>query len=286
MMKRFGIPTWLSQHCVGYHPDSPEGNAVLDRVRDGLARFQADDPEVTIAIPVFNEEANLVQTLSSLAALETNLRVQLLVVNNNSTDRTQEILDRCGVKSYFESRQGISYARQTALEHAKGTYYLSADADSIYPATWVDTFVTALKDPTVHCVYGRYSFIPSKKSSRFWLALYELTAESFFLFRRQKRDYLNVMGFNFAFRRTDGLAVGGFNISRQRWQDGWMALQLGKRGTIKLDRSWRSRVWTSDRRLIADGNLRMAFFRRFRTHSAKLRRYLRDDARQPESQRH
>jgi glycosyltransferase involved in cell wall biosynthesis len=253
----------------------------LERIRQGLARFQAADPEVSIVIPAYNEENELLRALSSLSQQETQRRVELLVINNNSSDSTQEILDACGVRSIFEPRQGISFTRQTGLESAKGRYYLSADADSVYPPGWVDAYVNALEDPGTTCAYGRYSFLPSPQSKRFWLAIHEIAAESWFHFRRRNRDYLNVMGFNFAFRRKDGLDVGGFNIARQRWQDGWMAMQLGKRGKIALLLTESTRVWTSDRRLIADGNLRKAFWRRLRMHSAKLRRYLRDDAKQP-----
>ncbi len=280
MTGRFTIPSWVRQHLVAYQPDTEAGKQVLVRIRQGLARFQDPEPEVSIVIPAFNEEEELLRALSSLAAQQTNRRVQLLVINNNSSDRTQEILDACGVRSIFEGRQGISFTRQTGLENARGRFYLSADADSVYPPDWVEAYVTALQNPEITCAYGRYSFLPSPKSKRYWLAVHEIAAETWFNFRRRNRDYLNVMGFNFAFRREDGLNVGGFNTSRQRWQDGWMAMQLGKSGRIELLETESARVWTSDRRLIADGNLRKAFWRRLRTHSAKLRRYLRDDASQ------
>lgn len=278
MTGRFTIPSWVQEHLIQYQPGTEEGRVALARIRKGLARFNDPDPEVSIVIPAYNEEGELLRALSSLASQQTERRVELLVINNNSSDRTQDILDACGVSSIFEPRQGISYTRQTGLENAKGRFYLSADADSVYPPSWVEAYVAALEDPKTICAYGRYSFLPSPQSQRFWLAVHEIAAETWFNFRRRNRDYLNVMGFNFAFRRKDGLKVGGFNTSRQRWQDGWMAMQLGKHGRIALLESESARVWTSDRRLIADGNLRKAFWRRLRTHSAKLRRYLRDDA--------
>ncbi|HRI26592.1 MAG TPA: hypothetical protein PK715_00920, partial [Chitinophagales bacterium] len=79
------------------------------------------------------------------------------------------------------------------------------------------------------------------------------------------------MGFNFAYRRTDGLQVGGFkhNLNRkvtQRSEDGWMALELSRLGKVRLV-SAQSRVWTSDRRLLDDGSLFKAFV-------ARVKRYL------------
>ena len=84
------------------------------------------------------------------------------------------------------------------LSGASDEWQLSADADSIYPKAWIDSYVDVLKNKEYSCAYGRYSFIPSAGSSRFALALHEIVAESYFLFRRKRgKDYLNVMGFNF-----------------------------------------------------------------------------------------
>lgn len=270
-MQRFSIPSWLGQHDISWEPGKPGFEEQVARIRKGLEQFQVDDPEVSIVIPAYNEEKNLLGTLSSFSVMKTKYRVELIVINNNSTDATQKILDACGVKNYFEERQGISFTRQTGFEKAKGTFYLSADADSIYPKAWIDSYVDVLKNKEYSCAYGRYSFIPSAGSSRFALALHEIVAESYFLFRRKRgKDYLNVMGFNFAFRYEDGKKVGGFNVNRQRWQDGWMAMQLSILGKIALVTGTGARVWTSDRRLLADGSLSQAFKNRIQNNFTRV----------------
>ncbi len=274
MKNRFSYPGWIEAHCIAYAPYTSEGAQEIARIRKSLANFSHADPEVCIVIPAFNEEKNLLSTLSSLSAQDTEYRVLLMVINNNSTDRTQEILDACGVQSVFEPRQGISYTRQTGLEHAKGTYYLSADADSIYPPGWVGAQVQALKIPGVSCSYGRHSFIPSHGKGRLWLGLYEIVGEWFFDFRRNhSKEYLNVLGFNFGFKRMDGLKIGGFNINRQRWQDGWMGMELQKLGRLHGITTADARVWTSDRRLKDDGPLFNAFLQRVKKHLTKLYQY-------------
>jgi glycosyltransferase involved in cell wall biosynthesis len=273
-MSRFNIPVWVKQHHLEYKSLDEVPDSVWDRIRKGLQKYNTSTPEVSIVIPAYNEEKNLLGTLSSFAAMDTSFATELLVVNNKSTDRTQEILDRCGVRSIFEPRQGISFTRQTGLNNALGKYILNADGDSIYPPGWINAYTKALQINDISCVHGRHSFIPSPGNSRIALALHELMAETMFDIRNKNYHYLNVLGFNFAFRKADGVKVGGFNTSRQKWQDGWMALQLMELGKIELIRSADARVWTSDRRLMHDGGLAKAYWRRFIKHAGRLREML------------
>lgn len=276
------LPAWLSNHLFTYDP-SKLSAAQLDELRGRLARFQVQRPEVSIVIPAYNEEANLLNTLSSLADQKTAFTTELLVVNNNSSDRTQELLDRCGVRSIIEKQPGVAFARQAGLEAARGRFQVNADSDCIYPSGWVEAMVSPLKNPAIACTYGLYSFLPSGHSSRLALSMYEKAAHLINGVRNRNKAYLNVYGFNFAFRRDDALAVGGFELDSGRegsvaeliaageapppsgrCEDGLMALALVGQGKGRIYRitSPEARVWTSDRRLVADGSLSKAFSRR------------------------
>lgn len=268
----------MQQHRFSYSPDtlSPE---FLRELRERLAKFRVEDPEVTIAIPAYNEEKNLLNTLSSLASQETRFRTEIIVANNNSKDRTQALLDACGVKSILVTQQGIGYARQAALEAGRGTYFLNADCDCIYPPTWVDALVEPLTKPDVSCTYGTYSFIPSAQNSRLALFLHESVSHLGFKLREWKGlEYINVLGFNFGFRRADGLAVGGFRVDAGHQgnvaatgvcEDGWMAMTLLDKGRLKhVTRG--AHVWTSDRVLNRDGGVAKAFQKRISVELSRL----------------
>lgn len=283
-MTNFTLPNWLTGHLASYDPHNIPAKR-LEELRARLSQFQVDKPEISIVIPAYNEEANLLKTLSSLADQTLSHPTELLVVNNNSSDRTQELLDQCGVRSITESHPGVAYARQAGLMAARGRILANADADCLYPAGWVETITAPLRNPAAACTYGLYSFLPGPHTSRVSLELYEKLSHTANLLRSADKPYLNVYGFNFAFRREDALAVGGYLLDSGRegslaeltaagktpppsgrCEDGWMALTLeeqGKGGIVRVtDPS--AHVWTSDRRLIADGSLGKALTNRLK----------------------
>lgn len=263
-MNRFIVPAWVKDieaNCGNFDSLLPE---TIAEIKSGLQRFHVENPEVSIVVPAWNEERNLTKTLASFSRLTLPYATELIIINNNSTDRTQEILDFFGVKSYFQPIQGISVTRQMGLEKANGKYILSADADSLYPADWGNKYIKTLKKDGNSIVYGRYSFIPSQ-GNRFWLAFYEMLAEILFSLRRRKKDFINVMGFNFAFKRVEALGIGGFNLKNMKWQDGYLALTISEAyGKIELVSSKDSRPWTSDRRLLCHGSLFQGFVLRIK----------------------
>ncbi|WP_080239159.1 glycosyltransferase family 2 protein [Spirosoma rigui] len=278
-MTNFLLPNWIAEHQFTYDPANPPQTLVRE-LRGRLSRFRSLDPEISIVIPAYNEEANLLNTLSSLAGQLSACRIELIVVNNNSSDRTQELLDQCGVKSVTERQPGVAYARQAGLNAARGWFVANADADCLYPPGWVDAIVNPLRQPTVACTYGLYSFIPNEQASRIMLECYEQVSHTLNFIRSRSEPYLNVYGFNFAFRRDDALAIGGFALDSgpvgsvaelvaegkmpavsKKGEDGWMALSLMRegKGTICRVTSTKAHVWTSVRRLVAHGSLGDAF---------------------------
>lgn len=273
------LPDWLSKHRFVYSPEAPPVDRVTD-IRNRLARLQADDPDVTIIVPAYNEETSLLNTLSSLADQQSRYRLELIVANNNSTDHTQTLLDACGARSILAMEQGVSAARQAAFEQAKGRFVLNADADCLYPPDWANALVSALQDPSVACAYTTYSFIPSPQNPRLALMLHEAAAGVVFGMRRRRGyECVNVMGFTYGFRKEDGLAVGGYKLSTARGSDdGWMAMKLQARGQLKRLTASNTRVWSSDRLLTKDGGVVNAFTGRLRREVRRLGWYLRPAA--------
>lgn len=97
----------------------------------------ASNVRFSVVIPAFNEEFYLADCLASLAVQDVAGTVEVIVVDNNSTDRTAEIARACGATVVFESERGVCHARQRGTESARGEIVISADADAVYPAGWL-----------------------------------------------------------------------------------------------------------------------------------------------------
>jgi glycosyltransferase involved in cell wall biosynthesis len=252
-------PVFIPSSIRSYWQSTHRTDGLFGTIRNLYAGLSVDKPEVSIVIPAYNEEANIVRTLLSLCSNKTSLAVEIIVVDNNSSDATAELVRSCGIPCIAELTQGITPARNKGLSEARGTYVLNADADSIYPASWIDDMVLPLKkDRGVALTYGTFSFIPTGATGRPVLFLYEYMADfSRMINRVFKDEAVNVYGFNSGFRREQGLSVGGFNHPPGTNEDGWLALKLRNKGYGKLQRVNRRRslVWTTDRRIQIDGGL-------------------------------
>jgi glycosyltransferase involved in cell wall biosynthesis len=90
---------------------------------------------ITIAIPAFNEEKLLGETLTSVKTAGAAFRargweLEVVVCDNNSTDRTGEIAKATEATVVFEEENQISRARNAAGHAARGDWIIFLDADS------------------------------------------------------------------------------------------------------------------------------------------------------------
>lgn len=226
--------------------------------KTGYTSLSIGIPQVSIIIPAYNEEKNILPTLASLCKNKTLRSVEIIVVDNNSADATQLLAKACGVTCVTELKQGITFARNKGLSVAVGSYILNADADSIYPENWIEKMVKPLDDERIALTYGRFSLIPTAGTGRIVYFIYEYMAEfSRSVNKRIKDEAVNVYGFNSGFRRIQGLSVDGFNHPLHTNEDGWLALKLRNKGYGKLHlvTSKDALVWTTDRRIQLDGGL-------------------------------
>ena len=264
-MRPLSIPT----HVLEHKHDKAYFKDKIDSIRNKIISLRKGEPEVSIVIPAFNEEENILQTLSSLAASTSSKSIEIIVVNNNSTDRTEEIVKDCGATCILETTQGITPARNAGLRAATGKYILNADADTIYPPQWVDLMLAPLYDERTAMVYGTFSFIPTANTSRFIYFGYEHISDiSKWVNKKFREEAVNIYGFNSAFRREEGLQVGGFDHPPGTNEDGWLGLKLRVSFNKKLYQVTNPNaiVWTSDRRIQIDGGLVKGTIKRLKRH--------------------
>ncbi len=112
---------------------------------------------LSIVIPAFNEEKLLPATLAAVARAArafaaSGLTHDVIVCDNNSTDRTSDLARAHGASVIFEPENQISRARNTGATLATGDWILFLDADSQPSFGLFSELAATLHDATV--LYG------------------------------------------------------------------------------------------------------------------------------------
>ncbi len=111
--------------------------------------------KISVVIPAFNEEKLLPRLLTSLKNQEYSGDFEIVMADNNSTDKTAEIARSFGVKVFKEPKQGYAYACNRAFFSGTGDILARADADHVVPTTWLQTIHDAFaSDPILIATGG------------------------------------------------------------------------------------------------------------------------------------
>lgn len=107
-------------------------------------------PKVSIVVPIYNNEKYICRCLDSLAA-QTLDNLQILMINDGSTDGTEEICLRYArmyphFEYHFKENGGSASARNVGLEHARGEYVGFVDSDDYVEPTMFETLYKAAKE--------------------------------------------------------------------------------------------------------------------------------------------
>jgi len=104
---------------------------------------------ITVAIPTHNRAPLLRETLARLThlAIPDGVDWELIVVQNNCTDGTAAILAdfamQLPLRPICEPRQGVNFARNAAVEGARGEYIVFTDDDTLVDERWLAAYVSA-----------------------------------------------------------------------------------------------------------------------------------------------
>jgi glycosyltransferase involved in cell wall biosynthesis len=199
--------------------------------------------KISVIIPAFNEEKFLGNCLLSLKEQDFK-DFEIIVVDNNSTDKTGEIAKKLGAILVFEKNQGIAFARNKGAKIAKGEILVFTDADTILPKNWLSRIKEEFeKDKELIAFGGSCQFysgpISVRLASKFLLKPF-LFLDKFF------SGGFNLMGCNMAIKKKAFFKVGGFNENLKLNEDVEISYRLREIGKVKLDPNFK--VKTSGRR--------------------------------------
>lgn len=120
-------------------------------------------PRVTFLIAAYNEEESIERKLRETLALEYPPdKLEILVVSDGSTDRTDEFVKRCEDSRVrllrVEGRRGKTYAQNQGVEASTGEVVVFSDATAIYHKRALLYMMQNYADPKVGAVSGRYQY--------------------------------------------------------------------------------------------------------------------------------
>lgn len=91
-------------------------------------------PQVSVVIPVYNAIDHIEECLASVINQRTPFSLEVIVVDDGSTDGTLEKLrSTSGLTCLAQSNRGPAAARNSGIRHARGEYIAFLDADDLWP---------------------------------------------------------------------------------------------------------------------------------------------------------
>jgi len=108
-----------------------------------------------VIVPVLNAERTIGDLLDSLMKVDYDEdKLEIILVDGGSTDRTQEIIQSYPVRLIVEKRRGLNVARNTGVKNSSGEILLFTDSDCVVPKDWIRQIVKNFRDKEIGCVGG------------------------------------------------------------------------------------------------------------------------------------
>jgi glycosyltransferase involved in cell wall biosynthesis len=211
--------------------------------------------KISVVIPCYNEEEGVRTVIEAMPSYVD----EIVVVDNNSTDRTSEVARSLGAVVVFQPRKGYGAAYQAGLPAATGDVIATLDGDGTYPADEIAVLVDALEDRHLDFISGSRFPLRNPEAMNFsnkvgnlvltiatgvlWLKPLKDSQSGMWVFRRSvlprlrltsdgmplseeiKIEAIEKLGSRFAEVGIDYRPRIG-EVKLQKWRDGWRNLSF------------------------------------------------------------
>ncbi len=151
------VATIIFLLIVGYLAFLAAGYGILARylTRNRQIERVRQTPPVSVIVPAFNEEEGIARKIEDLMALEYPAEnLEILVVDNSSTDRTREIASSYPVK-VLDSARGKINAINVGVREASHDIIIETDADTLLKRDAIRSLVTCFASESIGAVGGK-----------------------------------------------------------------------------------------------------------------------------------
>ena len=172
---------------------------------------------VSVIVPVLNGARTIGDTLRCLVQQsEKPADLEIIAVDNGSTDNTVEIVGRFQVTLLREEKQSPGAARNRGLRAARGEIIVHLDADTLPTRNWLSELLKPFSEPAVMLAGGRtLAFLPKTPAERYVAASGLYDPENHI--RREIFPF--VPSLNLAVLREVAMAVNGWSEELRTAED-------------------------------------------------------------------
>ena len=122
------------------------------------------NPLVSIVIPVYNG-ANYVSEAIESALKQTYKNIEVIVVNDGSTDNTEKIVKKYGdkIRYFYKENDGVASALNLGIKNMKGEYFSWLSHDDVYYSNKIERQIEELKNiDKDNILYSGFEFVNDK----------------------------------------------------------------------------------------------------------------------------
>jgi GT2 family glycosyltransferase len=170
------------------------------------------DPQMSFIVPVRNDAVALRRCLQSIAIAASDVRCEVIVADNGSTDNSRETAEALGARVLHVPDRSVAQVRNIGARVARGEFLAFVDADNELASAWVGEALEILKDASVAGVGAQYH--PPRNAG--WVT------EVYDALRRHQPGTHNVDWLpsgNLVVRKAVFEALGGFDEALETCED-------------------------------------------------------------------
>ncbi len=188
----------------------------FENKQNAKAQLRYSNYKVSIIVPCYNEEVNIVKTIDHLLNLSYQ-NIEITVVDDGSTDKTLDNLisnfrTKLNVKIFSKVNEGKAEAINYGIKHSSGNLLFCIDADTVISNDAIEKMLVYFEDDKVAAVAGNVKVGNKVNLLTNWQSIEYITSQNF---DRMAFDVLNgimvVPGAIGMFRKKHVLEVGLFS---------------------------------------------------------------------------
>jgi succinoglycan biosynthesis protein ExoA len=208
-----------------------------------------ENPSVTVAIPAYNESANIERLIKGFLSTKYSNLTEILVADGGSTDSTQDIVKKLSledsrVKLLHNPQKIQSAGLNLILKECTGDIFLRADAHSDYAPDYIEKCVEAILESKALNVGGAQRFVAKTPfQSGVALASKSILGSGGAKYRNPEYDGYADTVYLGCFQKQALLDIGGLDTSQMTNEDAGLNQKLLSKSEKAIYISSKIRVW-------------------------------------------